>query len=373
MRGSSLPTTARAKADGRGREPTVSNVVRAKRDREFGPGDRSEGGVPGIGTGVRPASSAARRPLDFAILCERYRDAPGGVGFDPRKSPERIARALRVSPATVRRRLGEWRKSGFFLGYEVLPHPEPLGGQLMARLLDFEDAIAQQEAVHFLELIDGVVEIVPARSSLLVVHFVESERQAQRRLLQFREIKGVRRMGPEMPFPFAPCRRKMSRADWRLLQALRNRPEASLSVLADALNQSPRTTSRRWNALLDAGAIVYDPILDFSHFPLTVAVVVALLDSPQSAEPVAGAIRSLFPQSQQSHGPATVGPDQQAQMVQFMMSAPTAAELDRVSGDVARLPGVKNVFLWYEQTSIPVRDWLDGRIEAQLKMSRQEQ
>ena len=321
-------------------------------------------------TNSRPSSAASPRHLDFAILCERYRDAPGGLGFDPRKSPERIARALRVSPATVRRRLGEWRKSGFFLGYEVLPHPELLGGQLMARLLDFGDAIAQQRAIHLLELIDGVVEIVPARSFLLVAYFVDSERQAQRRLLQFRGIEGIRRIGPEMPFPLAPCRRKMSRADWRLVQALRKNPEASLSVLADSLDQSPRTTSRRWNALLDAGAVLYDPILDFSRFPLTVAVVVAFLDSPQSAELVVAGVRSLFPQSEQSHGPATLEPDRQARTLQFLLSAPTAAELDRVSGRVAHLPGVKKVFLWYEQASIPVEDWLDGRIEALLTMSR---
>jgi DNA-binding Lrp family transcriptional regulator len=321
-------------------------------------------------TRSRPSSATSARPLDFTILCERYRDAPGGLGFDPRKSPERIARALRVSPATVRRRLGEWRKSGFFLGYEVLPHPELLGGQLMGRLLEFGDAISQQKAVQFLELIDGVVQIVPSRNYLLVAYFVDSERQTQRRLLQFREIDGVRSIGPEMPFPFAPCRRRMSRADWRLVQALRNQPEASLAVLAHAVGQSPRTTSRRWDALLTAGAIVYDPILDFSRFPLNLAVLVVFLDSSQSAESVTSGIRSLLPQSERTQGPALLGPDRQDQTVQFLLCAATAAELDRDSGRVAHLPGVKEVLLWYEQTGIPVKDWLDGRIEAQLTRDR---
>jgi DNA-binding Lrp family transcriptional regulator len=304
--------------------------------------------------------------LDFAILSERYRVGHGGLGFDPRKSPEVIARRLGVGPATVRRRFTEWRVSGFMLGYDVLPHPDLLGGRLVARLLEFPDAVAQERAVRPLSLMDGVIQVIPSRTTLMVVYFLDSRTQGDRRLLQLREIEGTGPIGPEMSFDFPPCTRRMTRSDWRLVRALRRTPEAKLAALADEVGQSPRTTSRRLNALLDAGAIIFDPILDYSHFSETLAVVVAYLDSPERAEAVRGAIRALFAQSTDSSGPTPVGREGPIASVQTLVCARTAAELDELTGRVAHIPGVSQVLLWYERSNLPVRAWLDERIEIVL-------
>src|SRR5580658_4469554 len=244
-----------------------------------GPAARGRTGQPSAGPlvgegAVAPAGPPARS-LDFSILSERYLVDHGGPGFDPRKSPEVIARRLGVSPATVRRRFADWRSSGFMLGYDVLPHPGLLGGRLAARLLEFPDAVALERAVRPLSLVDGVVQLCPSRNTLLVVYFVESESQTDRRLLQLRDLSGTGAIGPEMSFDFPPCTRRMSHADWRLVRALRHAPEAKLAELADAVGQSQRTTSRRFNSLLDAGAIIFDPILDDARFTETLAVVVA--------------------------------------------------------------------------------------------------
>ena len=329
------------------------------------PGPTTHG--PPSGSRTFAPSNEPPRSLDFAILCERYRDAPGGVGFDPRKSPELIARRLSVSPATVRRRLTEWRGSGFFRGYDVLPHPELLGGRWVARLLEFHDPIDQETALGSLELIDGVIQIVPSRNLLMVVYFVDSAALADRRLRQLRKIVGAREIGPEMPFLLPACPRRMTRPDWRLLRTLRRTPEAKLSVLAAEVGQSPRTTSRRLDALLDAGAIMFDPILDFSRFSQTIAVLVAYLSSPESSGEVERQIRGLFPQSEQSGGPVPVGPDGRAGAIMFRVCVRTAAELDSLVAPVARIPGVDHVLLWSERSSLPVREWLDERIETELR------
>jgi DNA-binding Lrp family transcriptional regulator len=338
-----------------------------------GPSARAQGARSPLGRQVERGNveppGQEPKALDFSILCERYQGGQGGLGFDPRLSPEVIARRLRVSPATVRRRFAEWRASGFMLGYDVLPHPGLLGGRLAARLIEFPDAVAQERAVGPLSLIDGVIQINPSRNTLMVVYFLESETQVGRRLLQLREVSGTGTVGSEMSFDFPPCTRRMTRSDWRMVRALRRTPEARLAALADEVGQSVRTASRRFNSLLDDGAIIFDPILNYSRFSETLAVVVAYLDSPEEAAQVRVAIRTLFTQSADSSGPTPLGSDGPVGSVQTLVCARTAAELDELTGRVAHIPGVRQALLWYERSNLPVREWLNERIESILRSS----
>ena len=314
-----------------------------------------------------PSEGRGSRSLDFAILCERYREGPEGLGFDPRKSPEVIARRLGVSPATVRRRINEWRTQGFYRGCDVLPHPELMGGRLVVRVLDFPDAVAQERALGPLRLMDGVIQIVSSRSMLLVVYFVDSTAQAERRLMQLRGIEGIREIGSEMRLVYPPCSRKMSRADWRLVQALRRNPDAKLADLARDVGQSERTTSRRFDELLDSGAIMFDPIFDYSRFSQTLAELVVYLDSPTRLEEAGSQIRTLFPQSEHAWGASPSDLEDQAGSVQFLVCARTVAELEDRAARVAHLPGVEQAMLWYGRAIVPVQGWLNERIEGILK------
>ena len=317
-----------------------------------------------------PSSKEAEPPLDFEILREWYLDRPGGSGLDPRRSPETIARRLNISPATVRRRMTEWRSSGFFRGYDVLPHPGLLGGRLAARLLDFPDPISQERAIPAMSLIDGVVQIVPSRNLLMVVYVVDSEAQSQRRLRQLRALEGPREVGTELTFAYPPCSRRMSLSDWRLVRALRRSPEAGLAALAEEVGQSTRTTSRRFDALLGSGAVIFDPMLDYSRFSQNLGVIVAFLDVPESLARVQSQIRALVPHSAQSWGPTPLGPAGEVGSVQFLVCSRTAAELDGLTARVAHMPGVSRTLLWCERSSLPVRDWLDERIEGILREGR---
>ncbi|MGA7923618.1 MAG: Lrp/AsnC family transcriptional regulator, partial [Thermoplasmata archaeon] len=138
--------------------------------------------------------------LDFSILREWASEDVPGLGIDPRRSPEFIAKRLGVSPATVRRRLSTWRARGFLLGYDVIPHPGLLGGRLLARVLNFASPIAEERAIRALSLIDGVIQITIARTMAMAIYFVDSESQAERRLRQLQDIEGTTEIGPEMRF-----------------------------------------------------------------------------------------------------------------------------------------------------------------------------
>ncbi len=323
------------------------------------------GGTPRSTTG--PASRESKS-LDFEILRECFSAGSAGLGFDPRQTPEVISRRLRVSPATVRRRFGVWRDAGFLRGYDVIPNPALLGGRLVARLMDFADPIAQERAIETLSLIDGMVQIDPARSTLLAVYFVDSASQSERRLRQLRGIDGATEIGPELTFGFPPCNRTMSRADWRLVAALRRTPEASLSELAKDVGQSARTTSRRLDSLLDAGALMFDPILDFARFHQTLSGLAVSVEDADQRERILQEIRALHPASFSSWGLPLTDPNQrEAPTVHLWVTAPTSATLDELIPRVARLAGVKNVMLWYGRSTIPIRPWLDERIEQALQ------
>ena len=305
--------------------------------------------------------------LDVAILRSWVDEGRALIGFDPRNSPERIARRLGVGPATVRRRLKMWRSQGFLMGFDVLPNPGLLGGRLAARHLEFGTSIAQEKAVRPLSLIDGIVQIEPARTTLLAVYFVESSSQSERRLKQFQGIEGVREVGPEWLFEFPSCSRRMSRADWRLVLALRKRPEAKLAELAAEIGQSLRTTSRRYDSLLDEGAIIFDPVWDWSRFFRTLAVLSATVDRPELRERTIRDIRAMHPESIPSWGLRLADPKSESVSLYLIVTAPASSELDLLAARVAHLPGVSQVRLWYGHSTLLVPSWLTERIESALK------
>ncbi len=307
--------------------------------------------------------------MDFAILRECSGEGPAVQGFDPRRSPEVIAKRLGVSPATVRRHLTLWRARGFLLGFDVLPHPGLLGGRLAARMIEFANPIAQERAIDSLSLIDGMIQLEPARNVILAVYFVDSEAQAERRLRQLQGVVGTNEIGPEMVFEFPPCSHRMSRPDWRLVLALRRNPEASVAELAEEVGLSPRTTSRRFDSLLDEGALVFDPIFEFSRFYQTLAVLSATVGPPERREEIERQIRALYPQSIPSWGPAPPDPKGETATVFLWVTAPTTAELDELTARVAHFPGVSQVLLWYGRSTLPIRSWLNERIETVLRLS----
>lgn len=249
----------------------------------------------------------------------------------------------------------------------MLPHPALLGGRWSARLLDFRDPIAQERAIESLSLIDGVIQIGPARTALSAVYFVDSESQSERRLRQFRSIAGTKEVGPELSFRFAPCSRRMTRADWRMVLALRRTPEAGIAELAQDVGQSTRTTSRRFDSLVEDRAVMYDPILDFSHFHQTLAVIVASVPRPEMSDRVERQMQSLHPQSMRSLGPTPSDPERNGTQVSLWVTAPASAELDELLARVVRLDGVSDAYLWYGRSTIPVRAWLDEVIAGRLQ------
>jgi DNA-binding Lrp family transcriptional regulator len=306
-------------------------------------------------------------PLDFSILREFTGEQSPAVGIDPRSSPESIAKRLHLSPATVRRRLTAWRTRGFLRGFDVIPHPSLLGGRLVARVLDFENSVAQERGVGPLSWIDGMIQIDVGQTKLVAVFFVANNSQSERRLRQLESVGGVREVGAERVFELPACARRMSRVDWRLVAAIRGDPESGLGTLAERVGLSTRATSRRYHALLDAGALIFDPIFDFSRFDQTVALLLATVRPPDLTPETERKVREIHPRSIRILAPTVEVTRSTCGQVSLWVTAPTTAELDHLAARVAHLPGVSDVVLWYERRILPVRSWLDERLESLVK------
>ncbi|MGA7924028.1 MAG: hypothetical protein WCA77_08640 [Thermoplasmata archaeon] len=114
---------------------------------------------------------------------------------------------------------------------------------------------------------------------------------------------------------------------------------------------------------------MFDPILEFSHFFQTLAVLVATIGPANMREQVEREIRGMHPQSIHSWGPTLSSPEEEKGTVFLLVSAPTAAELDELTGRVAHIPGVVHVMLWYGRATLPVQSWLSERIESVVGLS----
>jgi DNA-binding Lrp family transcriptional regulator len=159
----------------------------------------------------------------------------------------------------------------------------------------------------------------------------------------------------------------MSRADWRLVLALRRRPEAKLAELAAETGQSVRTTSRRYDSLLDEGAIIFDPVWDWSRFRRTLAVLSATVDRPELRERTIREIRAMHPEAIRSWGLRPTNQKGESLSLYLIVTAPASSELDQLAARVTHLPGVSQVRLWYGHSTLLVPSWLTERIESALK------
>jgi DNA-binding Lrp family transcriptional regulator len=305
--------------------------------------------------------------LDLAILRETLRNRiMGWQGADPRRSAEEIARTLGVSPRTVRRHIAEWRRSGFLIGYYVMPHPSTLGVRARWGFLNFYDRMHVPRALQSLALIDGTVWAFELPDQIYI-HFVgESDSGLDRRAQLIAQLPGLARMEPaELYTP--PCSHHMSRLDWRMVQILRESPEILSSELSDRLGISLKTTRARFDTLIESNAISYFPELGVSRYPGSFKVFFAVLEDPTRAEQLAPVIESRFANAIRTYGPGCAAPGGPSPVVGFVVAATSDAHLEDSSTAVRMTPGVKATFLTAPNRFTRYTAWTDEKIAALIE------
>lgn len=176
--------------------------------------------------------------------------------------PAALARELKVSSDTLKRRLAELRAAGVYHGTMVFPNPRLLGlrmASLHFRLGEEARRLVAPEAVIALPGVLGVFDMVGGDRCVDVAFEADAGRDA----LQD-ELSGLLGAASSHFVDYAsPAPGAMSPLDWRLVQALRAAPDTTLERAAQAVGVSQRTAKRRFDRMAREGCIdvvgLWDP------------------------------------------------------------------------------------------------------------------
>lgn len=218
--------------------------------------------------------------LDFAIY--RFLSPDGAARFwggrrviDPRVGAREIAGRVGASETAVRSRLRALRESGYLADSAVWPNPSLFGTRLYVAEIPIAEVGASRALFDDLGLVEGVTfarDVLDERDRSVHVYFVGDSaaivaRRADllRRFAPRSELRGPR------PYFVPPAARELTPLDWKVVDAVRRTPDASLQDLSGALRVSLKTAGLRYRALLDAGAIWW------THGPASAELPLALL------------------------------------------------------------------------------------------------
>ncbi|HEV8359724.1 MAG TPA: AsnC family transcriptional regulator [Candidatus Thermoplasmatota archaeon] len=309
--------------------------------------------------------------LDMAILREMARDKVlVWGGLDPRLSAGEIARRLGGDPSTVRARVRAWEEAGFLAGHAIWPNPALFGAHLASGGLRVDDPRQKQAVLDALRDVEGIVgvqEYVGPWAGLGRV--VENPEALERQLRLLARLPGV----TEVTRPFAPRQPQPtiepSPLDWRMLDALRRSPEATLQQLAGEVGISSKTFARRYDALVAGRAVWHVPSLDFTRYGgATVAKFIVLLAPGIDPVAAAASFQERFPLMDHHAGHVHAGGANDARgLVELYLHLPSAAAAEEAQRALLGYPGVTEVELLFPKRFWTNGAWFAERLAARLK------
>jgi DNA-binding Lrp family transcriptional regulator len=232
--------------------------------------------------------------VDFAIY--RYLSPDGAARFwggrriiDPRVGARDIAARVGASETAVRSRLKSLRERGFLADAAVWPNPSLFGVGLHVVEIPVSEVGASRTLLDDLGLVEGVTfarDVLDERDRTVQAYFVgESSAVVNRRAGLLRRLAaGAEVRGPR-PYYVPPASRSPTPLDWRVVEAVRRSPNASLQELSAALKVSLKTTGARYRALLDSAAVWWTHGPESAELPL--ALLTASMEPDVDPDPVA--------------------------------------------------------------------------------------
>jgi len=202
--------------------------------------------------------------LDARILRELNQAnsvLPARPGF--RSSYRKIARALEVSPGTVRNRVNRMFVTGVLTGSSVYANPNVLGLEAGAYAVEVAPGHRKREVVGRLRDLEGVYFLQNFRGNLLGLAFVYPDEPSRKRT-----IEAIHRLtgavgGTFSRVPYPPCSAALSPSEWKLVARLVRGSFASYATLARELGLSVRTVKRRVSKLVRSHAVLSVATMDY--------------------------------------------------------------------------------------------------------------
>jgi len=313
-------------------------------------------------------------PMDFAI----YRSlSPGGEArfwagrriIDPTIPARQIAEEVGISENGVRARLRGLAARGFLRGKTAIPNPSLFDVQVYSAALAVPDAGDVEKIYRDLSLVDGVVfarDTMDEGHRELRVHFVsESPPTTVRRTALLRRLSPSGGSVDPEPYWIPPCERAPTALDWRILQAVRHHPDASVAETARTVHISLKTAARRLRQLVDARACWWTPGPDSEEFPL--AFVRVEVREPARRDFVAGKIAEAapawMPVAADGFG---LDPSRTSNVIAGLVPADAPTLVERTVQKLVAVPGVVNVRRTFALGSRTFPGWFDEQLSKRV-------
>ncbi len=313
--------------------------------------------------------------LDFAIY--RYLSPDGAARFwggrrviDPRVGAREIADRVGASETAVRSRLRSLREGGYLADSAVWPNPSLFGTRLHVAEIPVAEVGASRALFDDLGLVEGVTfarDVLDERDRSVHVYFVgDSAATVARRAGLLRRLAARSELRGPRPYFVPPATRELSPLDWKVVDAVRRAPEASLQALSGVLRVSLKTTGLRYRALLDAGAIWWTHGATSAELPL--ALLTATAADGTDPDPIAAQVATdgsdWIPIASNGRG---LEPD--APRIDFagLQWADSPAAVESAAQRLLDRPGVRGVRRTFALGSRMYPDWFDAQLERRLR------
>jgi DNA-binding Lrp family transcriptional regulator len=316
--------------------------------------------------------------LDFAVY--RFLSPRGEARFwagrriiDPTVPAREIAERVGVSENGVRTRLRGLEERGFLRGKTLTPNPSLFGVRVFVAPLPIATPADSGRVFHDLALVEGVVfardTIDEGEREVLVYFVAPDDATAVRRTALLRRLSPGSEVPPAEPYWIPPCERAVSPLDWRLLEAMRRLPDATMAEVARAVGISLKTAARRSRQLLDARACWWTHGPDAEEFPLALI----RLDLHHAAEWGAvteGVSRETADWIPVANDGLGLDPPAAATVVAGLVPAESPAVVERSVKKLVALPGVRAVRRTFALGSMSYPTWYREQIAGHVPVRR---
>ncbi|MGA8302730.1 MAG: Lrp/AsnC family transcriptional regulator [Thermoplasmata archaeon] len=310
-------------------------------------------------------------PLDFAIY--RYLSRGGEARFwagrriiDPLMRPREIAERVGISESGVRARLVHLVDRGYLASKIVLPNPSLFGSQVYVANLLIKDPGEVDRILRDLALAERVIftrDVLDEDERKIRVHFLaENDSTASR----YAALIG--RLSPEgnplMPLPYyiPACDRDLSSLEWKVLEEIWRRPDATPAEIAEGVRISQKTAARTYHQLIDSRACWWTHGPTSEEFPLALVRVDLRkpMDRDQITRWIVKEAPSWLPVASDGLG---LAPEDMAGVVAGLVPADAPTGLERFVRRFARVEGVARIRRTFPLGSSSYPTWFSDRFK----------
>jgi len=289
--------------------------------------------------------------------------------IDPQVTPREIGERVGVSESTVRSRLRHLSEQGFLRDRMVIPNPSLFGKRVFVTDLLVRQPGEVDRILRDLALVEGILftrDVMDEVQRKIEVHFASDNDVTAARLgalLGRLATEGA--LTAPRPYYIPPADRELSPLDWRVLEAVWRRPDASFAQISEAVGISLKTAGRIYHHLVDSHCCWWTHGPDSEEFPL--ALVCIDLRIPQDADSALHWIgkggHAWIPVASNGFG---LEPDDAATVLAGLVPADLPAVLERFLRKLAGVDGVVKIRRTFALGSAIYTAWLADRIASQV-------